>query len=153
MKTAQRPKQMIVFIAEDSHSRARFFKDWCPPTVRPVIASDAATAIKMLREDGRTGDYGAIMLDFDLHQQNRGGLPVTQLKTGREVAQQILQSVERHVPIFVHSMNPAGHEEMRKMLTNAGFTVTCKPFADLSSKEYRAWIREAEAGWLEDQED
>ncbi len=148
----RQPRPMIVLVVEDSWQRLECIRRCCPPGVRVLNPKDGATAITTIKRDG-DGIYGAIMLDFDLHQQNLAALPLGRLKTGREVAQQVIRTIQPDIPILVHSMNPAGHAVMVQMLTDAGFDVRSTRFADLSAEKLTAWMSAARECWEDLRED
>lgn len=88
---------------------------------------NAADCIAALRKN----EFNLIMLDHDLDREKQG-LVIDREEDGRFVARWMASEGLQHkeTPVIVHSLNPRGADEMKKILTDAGFVqVACLPLA------------------------
>jgi CheY-like chemotaxis protein len=132
-------KKLLILMVEDRPARVSLVKTWLPEDMRVVQAPSAGTAIGMLRLDrGRV--YAGVMLDHDLNASQRGGIDDT--LTGRDVADAVVEYVDRAVPVLVHSMSIEGNRWISERLRRAGYSVTTAPMDTLTRETFTAWIGE-----------
>lgn len=125
-----------LMVVENDPARVKRLQSWLPPNIRLVVASSASVAETMLRLD-RGSVYSGLMLDHDLNPD-----PVGDNRPGSTLLYAITLYVDRHVPILVHSMNPAGAARMTSVLREAGYDVEIRRFYDLPKSFFLAWLSE-----------
>lgn len=114
-----------------------FIKEDLDDRFRVVRAKSAGIAIGMVRR-GSGLDYSGIMLDHDLDTQS-----VTRQEkniTGMDVANAIIEHIDRQVPIFVHSNNTVYAPQIASLLRGAHFSVEQVLFDELRGTELREWL-------------
>ena len=126
-----------ILIVEDDPVRERRLLSWLPPDVKAVVAMTAGTAIGILRHDrGRV--YAGVVLDHDLQDRRRA--ESDKWLCGQDVAEALVQHVDRLVPILVHSVNAVGRQAMVTRLRRCGFEVTVKPMNEMVRADFEAWL-------------
>lgn len=133
-----------ILLVEDDQERANILMSYLPKHIKVVYASSAGRALGIVKADHRNrqsmSPYCGIMLDHDLKEQNvcaeEGRL------SGMNVADAIIDSVSRDVPILVHSMNPSEAPIMVKKLKSAGFRVTRMPMRELTREKLAVWLED-----------
>jgi CheY-like chemotaxis protein len=129
---------------EDDESRIAVVTSWLPETCRLIAVRSAGRAIATLKRD-EPKTYAGIMLDHDLQMQTT--VAAESGRSGTDVVDVIISSVDRDVPILVHSMNPGRAPAMVRRLTAAGFLITYSPFAMLTALGFHRWINEVRELW------
>lgn len=135
-------KELRLLIVEDDETRVEVFRAWTrrgSPEVKITWASSPGTAIGILKRDrGRVFD--GVMLDHDLDL--RSLTEVDNYLDGKDVADAVVEYVDRDVPIFIHSGNRLEGPKLVARLMGQGFSVEYHPFASLRFNELRAWLKE-----------
>ena len=126
-----------LLLVENSQSRVDQLLVWCPEEFRLVVVASGNAAMGMLRRDA-PDTYAGIMLDFDLDRVP--GVPDE--RCGMDVAQVIVERVNRATPILVHSMNATGSAIAADRLRSVGFDVTKIPYTSLAMEEFLEWLEE-----------
>lgn len=139
-------RQFRILIVDDSRGREERFRSWLPEGVRGVFARSGREAIELLRRDGRLGLYGAVALDFDLHEQ---ALPHEAHLDGQVVAESVCLHLSNEVPILLHTMSDRGRAVMAGILERADFDVWAVPVENLAPERFRAWVEEARELWAD----
>ncbi len=134
-----------ILIVEDDPDRLHTIKSWMPPNVIVSNVTDAGAAIGQIRRDrGRV--YAGIMLDHDLQEQLKA--ETSMYLSGNDVVDAIRSSIDKDVPILVHSMNPSQAAVMVRRLESAEFEyVTRIPMAELTEQKLFEWVEDARELW------
>ena len=133
-----------LLIVEDSAERERIFREWISDDFRVTFAKSAGRALKVLELDaGRV--YAGILLDHDLDQ---AVADESELKlSGRQVVERLVRTVDRDVPVFIHSVNPLGARMMEQNLVEYGFDVMRVPFFQLDQARLGRWLAIVREEW------
>ena len=127
---------LLVLIVEDNPERVARFTEWLGhPQLRLLHVRSGDGALGCLKDR-----FDCILLDHDLDENH----PMGTLGTvdGRGVVDRLVQSgVNRRTPIYIHSMNPGGRNEMFQRLKANGFAVEIKPFSEWT-QHFAAELRE-----------
>jgi hypothetical protein len=67
--------------------------------------------------------------------------------SGRQVVEQLVQRIDRDVPILIHSVNPLGARTMERHLVEHGFDVTRIPFYHLNRQRLGRWLEMVREEW------
>ena len=133
-----------LLVVEDSAERERLFREWIPDDFRITFVKSAGRALKVLELDaGRV--YAGILLDHDLDQAVADDSEL-QL-SGRQVVERLVQTVDRDVPVLIHSVNPLGARMMEQNLVDYGFDVTRVPFFQLDQARLARWLELVQEEW------
>ena len=133
-----------LLIVEDSDARVNKFREWIADPFRATYVRSAGRALKVLELDaGRV--YAGILLDHDLDQavadESERSL------TGRQVVKRLVRTVDRDVPVLIHSVNPLGARMMEQSLVEHGFDVTRVPFFNLNRERLARWLEIVREEW------
>jgi hypothetical protein len=129
-----------ILLVENSSQRGYWFNNHIPENVRFHQVLGGQTALGVLRRM-RPNDYSAIMLDCDLAESVNG---VDNDYDGVEVAKSVVQYAPKHLPVRVHSQDPAVAARMVMVLESNGFSVTRMPFKDLTPESFKEWLMDVE---------
>jgi len=137
-------EMLRILVVEDNDSRITGLQRWARTAERRsdcefklVWAKAAGSAIGLLKRDqGRV--YAGIMLDHDLYQQKL--TLVDDQFNGKDVADAVIEYVDKDVPIFVHSANTMEAPKIEKKLLGAGFAVEREPFLQMRADQYIDWL-------------
>jgi hypothetical protein len=139
-----------ILIIEDNQQRIDTFKNWIPEKTPIVVASSAGKAIGILKRDsnkirknGRV--YAGILLDRDL--QGQTVTDIDQYLSGNDIIDVIISSIDKDVPILIHSTNIHQSIKMKQQLEGIGYPVTKIPMTDLTKEKFNEWIDEAFELW------
>ena len=113
---------MKILIVEDDMERVRKFKEMFSEYYITHVV-DAISGIDFVKKQ----KFDAIFLDHDLG--NKVFVKSEDHNTGYQVAKVIPLSINKTTPVVVHSWNPAGADNILKLLPNAVY----KPFGSFSS--------------------
>tara|TARA_Y100000310_G_scaffold328692_1_gene397231 strand:- start:2526 stop:2897 length:372 start_codon:yes stop_codon:yes gene_type:complete len=116
---------MNIFFLDDDKTRIEVFSALCPDA---IIAETAPEAISTIENKS----WDICFLDHDL-----GGEQFVESgreDTGAGVARWIVENKPKIDLIIVHSYNPDGAENMRSLLSQAGYNVKKIPFSDLMKR-------------------
>ncbi len=145
MPWATRPQKnnlhFTILLVENSPKRQHWIETHSPENVRFHTVASGQIAIGVVAHM-QPDDYAGIMLDCDLDEGLEGG--PQDYFDGVEIAKLVVQHAPRHLPVIVHSHNPAGAARMVTMLTSNGFDVLRVPFRDLEEEQLREWLMEIE---------
>jgi len=127
---------VLVLLVEDDEERANRIKYLLRhEQVRIVHARLGEQAVGCIREK-----FDLILLDHDLPGERPLGSSGID---GRGVVAKIVASaVNRSTPIIIHSMNPAGRNEMARALVSNGYLVEIRPFAEWDDGYTKALLEE-----------
>ena len=59
---------------------------------------------------------------------------------GQDVAEALIQYIDRDVPVLIHSMNSVGRQAMASRLERAGFAVGVIPMNEMTATHFEAWL-------------
>ena len=137
-----RPRLLLI---EDDPDRISTFERWLEDTgIILIKASSGGRAMGMLRK-GMTEGISGICLDHDLEKQ-----PVTDddlRLSGSQLITSITQTVDRSVPILIHSMNAQKPAAMQRALQSAHFSVTRIRYASLTRELFIEWLDAVRDSW------
>ena len=139
-----------ILIVEDDPDRLLVIQSWMPQDVIVSNVTDAGVAMGQIKRDGKKRAYAGIMLDHDLQEQLK--VASSMHLSGNDVVNVIISSIDKDIPILVHSMNPSEAAVMVRRLESAGFGVSRIPMSELTEKKMFEWLenaREIFEEWLE----
>lgn len=125
-KYSKRIKTMKILFLDDDLNRHQIFKQNLPG-----IDIDQAFSAKDAIEKINKNTYNVVFLDHDLSEHHYRDESSNDDETGQMVAKYISNNKEKFpndVVIVLHSLNPVGRAEMKKILKNFPCVVD-KPFA------------------------
>lgn len=102
-----------IIAIETDQARVRRVESWLPANVRLVVPTSGSVAEAVLRRD-KGGVYCGLMLDHDLDAD-----PVGWNRPSTTLLATIIECVDRHVPVLVHSLNPAGASPPARRTTSS----------------------------------
>jgi len=133
-----------LLVVEDSDARVNKFREWIRAPFRATFVKSAGRALKVLELDaGRV--YAGILLDHDLDQAMADDSERS--LTGRQVVERLVRTVDRDVPVLIHSVNPLGARMMERNLVEHGFDVTRVPFFNLDRDRLGRWLEIVRDEW------
>lgn len=135
---------MRVLIVEDNIERITRLQAWKPDDMHFVFATSPGTALGLIRRD-KGLVYAGVMLDHDLQEQSVCHSEIE--FSGTQVANAIIQNFSIDIPVLIHSMNSNRAINMVNMLTNASFSVTRIPMANLTEHRLHDWLSEVRENW------
>lgn len=134
-----------ILLIEDDPERIEIIRSWLVGTGFVLIeASSGGRAMGILRKNMTDGIAG-VMLDHDFEKQ-----PITVADmniSGTDLISSISTSLERHIPILVHSMNSSKSPAMAKRLISHGFSVTKIKMEELKKGNFYEWLQEVREQW------
>lgn len=140
------PPLCPLLVIEDSEDRIQKFQSWLPEGGRLIVASSAGQAIGMLNRT-KPGECAALLLDHDLQEQAKTTAD-TYLSTSN-LLNLIVQKLDKHTPIMIHSVNFAGARHMEQHLSDRGFWVTRISMEDLTRDFFQEWLEDVVSLYLE----
>lgn len=145
MREGSEGKEILrLLVVEDSAERMELFRARIPEGFRATYVQSAGRALKVLELDaGRV--YAGILLDHDLDQAVADASEL-QL-SGRQVVDRLVRTVDRNVPVLIHSVNPLGARMMEQTLVEHGFDVTRVPFFQLDENRLVRWPEGVREEW------
>ena len=117
--------RMILFILDDSFERLKAFRRACHPSWSVVTAASYAEAVE--RAKGQRFD--AMFLDHDLNNEEEGSTDLSRINCGSNFAEWLVDNYSYDCPIIIHTLNPVGGENMKKILETKFSRVFYMPFA------------------------
>jgi len=113
---------MNIFFLDDDKTRIEVFSALCSDAVIVETSLEAISAIG-------SKSWDIVFLDHDLGGEQF--IDSGRKDTGAEVARWIVKNKPKIDLIVVHSYNPDGAENMRSLLSQAGYNVKKIPFSNL----------------------
>ncbi|SDI80476.1 hypothetical protein [Propionivibrio dicarboxylicus] len=132
--------QPRILLVEDDPARIEVFRSWLIGTGFVLIEASSAGRARGVLRKGMTEGIKGLLLDNDLEKQ-----PVTSqdlLLSGSDLVAAIAQTLDRTVPILIHSMNATRPLGMQRALASVGFSVSRVPFAILTRGRFLEWLDE-----------
>ena len=102
-----------ILIVEDNADRIQWFKTKFCDRFDAYFAVDAEVGIELVRKQ----KFDFIFLDHDLGGRNH--VDSIDLNTGYRVAAAILETDNKDTPCIIHSLNPIGAGNIKRILTHA----------------------------------
>lgn len=139
------PLKPRILLIEDDPERISIFRAWLMGTEFVLIEASSGGRAKGILQKGMTVGIAGICLDNDLEKQ-----PMTESDlslSGTGLISAITWSVQRSVPILIHSMNVQKPPAMERALKSAGFSVTRTRMMMLSREAFNEWLIDVRNNW------
>lgn len=116
---------MKLFILDDSLERLKAFRRECHPSWTVVTAMTYLEGIE--RVNGEKFDI--MFLDHDLNEKEEGSKDIERENCGSNFAKWLVRNYKNDCPIVIHTLNPTGGSNMKKILEGKFSRVFHMPFA------------------------
>lgn len=141
-KVTLKPRILLI---EDDPERIERIHEWLKNTDFVLIEASSGGKAKGILKKGMTGGIAGVMLDHDLEKQRLTSADMS--ISGTDLIKGISQSIPKHIPILVHSMNDSKSPLMMKQLSQQGYSVTKNKMEELTKAKFDEWLEEVADIW------
>lgn len=141
-KVTLKPRILLI---EDDPERIERINQWLKNTDFVLIEASSGGKAKGILKKGMTGGIAGVMLDHDLEKQRLTSADMS--ISGTDLIKGISQSIPKHIPILVHSMNDSKSPLMAKQLNHQGYSVTKIKMEELTKSTFDEWLEEVADIW------
>lgn len=141
-KTTLKPRILLI---EDDSERIGKIQKWLKNTDFVLIQASSGGKAKGILKKGMTSGIAGVMLDHDLEKQRLTSADLT--ISGTDLINGISQSMPKHIPVLVHSMNDSKSPLMAKQLSQQGYSVTKIKMEELTKAKFDEWLEEVADIW------
>jgi hypothetical protein len=139
----KRRQPLVILCVENSPTRVRDFEDWLPEGVDRLHVVQTGNAAMGVVNRMEPNDYIGVMLDFDLNRASLGaGNEDLAIKSGAVASEALVRRRLNHLPVLVHSHNPAGAAHMTRLLKEAHFDVVQVRYEFLTEAFFQEWVQD-----------
>lgn len=134
-----------ILLIEDDPLRIEKIQNWLKDTDFVMIEASSGGKAKGILRKNMTDGIAGVMLDHDLEKQRLTSADMT--ISGTDLINGISQSMPKHIPVLVHSMNDSKSPLMAKKLTQQGYCVTKIKMEELTKAKFDEWLEEVADVW------